>query len=240
MKFDRICFSKLIAATALGLVLTACGGGGDGSSSSDASTTATYRVSLTNITHNQPISPPAVILHTGGYTAWRLGEAVSEAMEQLAEAGDPNDLVSEASANPNVLGFTAGSGVIVPGAEDNFDISVESSTLTRVSIATMLVNTNDAFSGIDDQPLGALAVGSSITFTVPAYDAGTEANSEDAASVPGPAAGGEGFNALRNDVDWVRVHPGVISSEDGLTGSALDGSHRFDNPVIKLTITRIG
>jgi hypothetical protein len=239
MKFNRKWFSVLIAAATVGLALTACGGGGDGSSSAGAPTTATYRVSLTNITNNQPMSPPAVILHTDGYTAWRLGEAVSEAIERLAEAGDPSDLISEALANPNVLGATSGSGVILPGAEDNFEISVASSALTRVSIATMLVNTNDAFSGIDDRSLGNLTVGSSITFTVPAYDAGTEANSEDAASVPGPAGGGEGFNTLRNDVNWVRVHPGVISFEDGLTGSTLDGSHRFDNPVIKLTITRI-
>jgi hypothetical protein len=75
---------------------------------------------------------------------------------------------------------------------------------------------------------------------LPVYDAGTEANDEEAANVPDPAAGGEGFNASRNDVDWVRIHPGVISSEDGLTGSALIGSHRFDNPVIKLTLTRTG
>jgi len=72
-----------------------------------------------------------------------------------------------------------------------------------------------------------------------AYDAGTEANSETAATIPGPAAGGEGYNSTRDDRDTVGGHPGVISADDGLTGSALDASHRFDNPVARITITRL-
>jgi len=36
----------------------------------------------------------------------------------------------------------------------------------------------------------------------------------------------------------VLVHAGVISVDDGLTTSALNESHRFDNPVVRITITR--
>ena len=239
MKSKQHIMLKLIAAAGLGLLLMACGGGGDGSSSDDTST-ASYRVTITNVTNNQPLSPPAVILHTDGYVAWRLGEAVSTALESLAEGGDPSDLITAAEADPNVLASMTGSGVITPGAENAVDVEATFSSDIRLSIATMLVNTNDAFSGIDNRSIASLDVGESITLLIPAYDAGTEANSESAASVPGPAAGGEGFNATRDDVDWVRVHPGVLSSDDGLTGSTLDGSHRFDNPVIKLTISRTG
>ena len=99
MKSNRLMLWKCIAAAALSGIIVACGGG-DGSSSDDA---ATYRVSLTNITHNQPLSPPAVILHTDGYTAWRIGEAVSVPMEVLAEGGDPTDLVNAAAADSTVL-----------------------------------------------------------------------------------------------------------------------------------------
>jgi hypothetical protein len=71
-----------------------------------------------------------------------------------------------------------------------------------------------------------------------AYDAGTEANTEAKGSMPGPADGGEGFNAARDDVNFVHIHPGVISQYDGLADSVLMPSHRFDNPVLAVTITR--
>jgi len=58
--------------------------------------------------------------------------------------------------------------------------------------------------------------------------------------VPGPAAGGEGFNVTRDDlVDRVTVHAGVVTRDDGLSTSALDVSHRFDNPVARIVVTRI-
>ena len=240
MKSDRLMLRKLFSAAALSMFIMACGGGGDGSSGGATSMAKTYRVSLTNITHNQPLSPPAVIIHTDGYTAWRIGETASDALEMLAEGGDPSDLISAASADSNVLASVAGSGAIGPGAEDSLDVDISTSGPVRISVATMLVNTNDAFSGIEDQSLDTLDVGQSISFLVPAYDAGTEANSEDAVSVPGPAGGGEGFNATRDDIDSISVHPGVVSAQDGFNGSALDGSHRWDNPVVKLTITRTG
>jgi len=31
----------------------------------------------------------------------------------------------------------------------------------------------------------------------------------------------------------------VVSAEDGLTMSVLTAAHRFDNPAVKLTITRV-
>jgi hypothetical protein len=71
------------------------------------------------------------------------------------------------------------------------------------------------------------------------WDAGTEANDELAATIPGPAGGGEGFNADRNDDDRVAFHSGVISQDDGLASSALSANHRFLNPGAQLVITRI-
>ena len=42
----------------------------------------------------------------------------------------------------------------------------------------MLVNTNDAFTGLNAIDVSSLAVDEALTFTTFAYDAGTEANSE--------------------------------------------------------------
>ena len=78
----------------------------------------------------------------------------------------------------------------------------------------------------------------SLTFTTFAYDAGTEANSEAAGTIPGPADSGEGFNEERDDVNYVAMHPGVVSQHDGLSSSVLSSQHKFDNPLTQVVITR--
>jgi hypothetical protein len=35
------------------------------------------------------------------------------------------------------------------------------------------------------------------------------------------------------------MHPGIISKDDGLTTSALTSINRWDNPVARITITRL-
>ena len=85
-----------------------------------------------------------------------------------------------------------------------------------------------------------MAVGDAVTLRAIAYDSGTEANTETAATIPGPAGGGEGFNAARDDIaDQVAMHSGVVGQDDGFATSDLTGQHRFDNPVAQVTIERI-
>ena len=241
MKTYRFKLSLLTMFIVAGWILTACSSNsssGNGITGSNTPVPRTYSISVTNITNNQPISPMAVVMHEEGYVAWRIGEAVSASLELLAESGDPSDLINSAQADPNVLATATGSGVILPGSTDSLDISFTSTNNLRISLATMLVNTNDAITGLDSQSIGTLDVGQSASYLLPAYDAGTEFNSENAGSIPGPAAGGEGFNATRDDSDLIRIHPGVVSGQDGLGTSTLDGSHKWDNPVVKLTVTR--
>ncbi len=223
------------AACILSLWLAGCGSDNDNPPKS-----ASYRISVTNVSANQPLSPLAVVLHESGYMAWEVGSAANQDLEVLAESGDPSDLIATADADPAVLDTAQGTGVVLPGETDSVDLSAPGGTTIHLTLATMLVNTNDAFGGINARMLEALEVGQSATYMVPAFDAGTEANSESMATVPGPAAGGEGFNAARDDTDAVHIHPGVISSQDGLAGSVLDSSHRWDNPVMKVVVTRTG
>ena len=103
----------------------------------------------------------------------------------------------------------------------------------------MLVNTNDAFVGANCIDVTKLKSGESLTLNLSAYDAGTEENSELASTIPGPAGGGEGFNSKRDDVNFVHIHPNVITKDDGLATSALTQAHRWDNPVAMLKIERI-
>jgi hypothetical protein len=104
----------------------------------------------------------------------------------------------------------------------------------------MLVNTNDAFTGVTEVSLSGLELGESMTMNALSYDSGTEANSEALGTIPGPADGGEGFNSVRDDLaDHVTLHSGAITMDDGLNTSVLTEAHRWDNPTARVTITRV-
>lgn len=228
--------STFIMATFLlaTLVLQGCSDNDDKPGA--GATKRSYEVTVVNLTNNQPFSPVAAIMHGAAYQGMTLGGAASAGLEQLAESGDNSSFLADASSNTAVADTAAGKGVIAPGTEGTVTLSGSGTLLT---IASMLVNTNDAIAAINGIELGNMAKDETMTLHARAYDAGTEANSETASDVPGPAAGGEGFNAARNDRDFVIVHPGVISMDDGLSTSALSEAHRFDNPVAKIVIKRI-
>ena len=154
---------------------------------------------------------------------------------------DKTALLAEATADGSVTSSVSGTAPIGPAGSETISIQVLESDLpdTRISVSTMLVNTNDAFSGLNGLPVGGMAAGDALTVDGIAYDAGTEANTELAAEIPGPIAGGEGFNAARNDrADQVSMHAGVISRDDGLASSDLSNQHRFDNPVVRVRVER--
>lgn len=196
-------------------------------------TTYEYDVQVINLTNAQPLSPVAAVLHATG-NLWTFGEPASEALEKMAEGGDNSDILAWADALANVTTDAP----VGPGATVTFSVSTQDETAMKLSLATMLVNTNDAFSGLNSVDLSGLMQGDSKTWSLAAYDAGTEANSEAAGTIPGPADQGEGFNAERNDIDKVVRHAGVVSQHDGLSTSVLTEAHRFDNPVMRVTVTR--
>ncbi len=193
-----------------------------------------YSVTVTNLTANQPMSPIAVVAHSNDSTLWSTGMPASVPLETLAESGDSSGLVDETGVNE----LLSGAGILVPGGSETISVSLEQDSVASLSVVTMLVNTNDAFAGTTGFNLAALAVDQTTALRVIAYDAGTEANSEAKGTIPGPADGGEGFNAARDDNDKVHAHPGVISMDDGLMDSVLSVSHRFDNPVLLIKVTR--
>jgi len=193
-----------------------------------------YEVTVKNLTNAQPMSPIAVVLHDEGQL-WQLGQVASSALEMLAESGDNTAVL----ADEMVLAGQSGVGVLHSGTQETITVSIEDMMPQMLSVATMLVNTNDAFSGINAMVIKDLALNESISMQTSSYDAGTEMNSELMTTIPGPAGGGEGFNEMRDDVDFVAMHSGIVSKDDGLMQSALTQAHRFDNPTLMITITRL-
>lgn len=203
-----------------------------------------YSITVTNLTSGQPFSPLVYSLHYSGFSPFTIGMPATIGLEKIAESGAADDFISAARSNPDVAIADHATGLTLPGETKTLSVTLSidmaKSNQLLFSLVNMLGNTNDAFAGVDGAAIGALAVDQSLTLNAISYDAGTEMNTESAATVPGPAGGGEGFNALRDDIaDQVTVHPGAVTHDDGKTDSTLTQVHRWDNPVARITITRL-
>jgi hypothetical protein len=193
-----------------------------------------FTITFSNLTAGQPLSPLSVIAFDET-APWQFGESASVGLEMIAESGANQAYLSD----ENALASASAEDGIGPGETTSVTISVDAQDVLNLSFAAMLGNTNDAFTGLSSVDVSTLEVGSSISRTTAAYDAGTEANTETAETVPGPAAGGEGFNEVRDDIaDLITMHPGIVSNQDGLSTSVLGAELKFDNPVSKIVITR--
>jgi len=237
--------TSLSAAIAVSIALVGCGGGSDDPVVEEEVVVVppaptpvnySYEVKVLNLTVAQPMSPLAVVLHNEG-EFWKIGEAASVALENLAESGANTDFLADSMA----LASASGADLLMPGATETVTVTLVDTMPTSFTLATMLVNTNDAFAGITAKDISNLAVDESISLLTGSYDSGTEKNSELSATIPGPATGGmgEGFNEERDDVDVVSMHAGVVTIDDGLSQSVLTEEHRFDNPTLSITITRV-
>lgn len=257
-------FGALILATS---ILAACGGSNDdddggGNNGVDTGATPTpptttpspptttdnaqFEITVTNLTNAQPLSPVAVVLHSEGYHAFVDGETASAALELLAEGGDNTQVLQEAQAAAEHIASGSTEGPVPPQTISpavSLSVPADDVDSLQLTLITMLVHTNDAFTGTNAASIAGMAVGDSRTLTAPTWDSGTEANTETRATIPGPDFGGEGFSADRDDlIDRVRFHQSVVTSESadfGLATSDLQDRHRFLNPTSRVVVTRV-
>jgi len=232
----------ITAASIMALSLSACFHSDD---DEDDPVVATYKVTVSNLTNHQPMTPVAVVVHKDGYNGWAFGEAASTGLEKLAEGGITTDFISEASANANVVTTdVAGAEPFGPGGSVTVSVMANHSADLEMSVASMLANTNDAFTGLDAVTIGELAVGESMIMMGHVFDAGTEANTETDDTIAGPAGdaaidGGYSDGARDDAQNFVRIHSGVVTSDDGLSTSALNESHRWNGVAAKVVIERM-
>jgi hypothetical protein len=230
--------ASIIAAS---LTLAACGGNNNNSNNSYE-----FKVEVINLTNAQPLSPPAIVAHNSGYKMFDEATRASVALEYLAESGSNAQIIAEAESSTAAYDSEAASAPIGPGATGSYTLVFKDSLKdAKISLATMLVNTNDAFTGEKNLDISTLEVNASFSINGPVWDAGTEGNSETAETIPGPAGSSDddsnkSFDAERSsDLNYVVFHSGVVTADDGLATSALNEGHRFDQPASRITITRI-
>lgn len=189
---------------------------------------ATYRVTIENIaTGFQPLSPAGVAVHHRRADIWSTGSPASAAVAAIAEDANGGVFADTYSQVHGVdSAFVGGAAPAGPGGTIEFEF--EARRGQRLSIVSMLVNTNDAFTGLD----GVKLRNGTHVYEVGAYDAGTEANNESASHIPGPVGG----NAFVRDPegDVIAPHPGVHGGAD------LDPAvHGWEGPVARITVERI-
>jgi hypothetical protein len=191
--------------------------------------TAVYEVSLENLSPagSQPLSPPILAVHSPSFRIFHIGGYASDELAQVAQDAFGDPLVSLLNNSSEVSEVVVGQqGPIFPGSSQSFNISANGN-FTKLSLVTMLVNTNDGFTGTDKLQLPQRGTK---TFYLRSYDAGSEENTELIAHIPG-----QGNPFMGNPTnDKIEFHPGIQGIGD------LDPTiFGWDEPVAKLTITRI-
>ena len=184
-------------------------------------------VTITNITRAQIFSAPVVISHSKDFELFTLGQPASQPLYALAEDGLTDPLTAHLDSLPSVHDYAVAAGPVMPGAS----VTLEVATLGPfrfISAAGMLVSTNDAFFALRD---ARIASSGKVMVDTQAYDAGSEANSESCAFIPGPPCGNGGVRDTGDAEGYVHSHAGIHGIGD------LDASlHDWRNPVAQITI----
>jgi hypothetical protein len=205
----------------------------------------TYEVTITNLATGQPLSPAVAVTHQKSVRLFQAGRPASAAIEAIAEDGDNGPAVDALTGARHVTDVVnAGRPLGTTGSTspftDTITFEIQAEPGDRLSLAAMLICTNDGFTGLDSLKLPT----TESTFYLYAYDAGTELNTEasrdivDPCSALGPVmlAGDPNGNedVAVNDSGVIAHHPGIAGTGDLLP------AHDWDGPVAMVTVTRIG
>ena len=213
---------------------------------------ATYRVTILNLTEGQPLTPPVLATHRRGYDVFTVGQMATNAVQQIAENGNPGPLLNRLDRSRRVSAVVAGDeplvlldspGNLVNGFGNTWTTTITASRLaTRISWVSMLICTNDGFTGVDSLRLPRHVGGTKARYTA-GYDAGTERNTEKFADIVPPCQGligvtgdpgtGESDPALATD-GRIHHHPGIRGKAD-----LMSDVHGWTDPVGLIVVQRI-
>ena len=198
-----------------------------------AQSTGTYQMYITNLVPAQVFTPVLVATHNSSATIFTLGTAASSEFQTLAESGNVAPLTALLNSDTNVMDVQSSGGMHGPGNTGGALVT-GSDTFNRLSLAAMLIPTNDAFVGLNTT---LPADGETKVVYAYAYDAGTEVNDELCASIPGPdypECGGAGTGGAPGGGE------GMVLIHSGIRGDGDFGRNRdWKNPVARITIRKV-
>ena len=194
---------------------------------------AKVKVTVTNLTRGQIISPVVVATHTNAMNPlFVLGAPASSELTTMAEDAHAAPLIAMLSGDPTVLDVQTlfgDMGPIMPGESASVVVNSRGN-FRNLSMVGMLVTTNDAFFALNG--VRAPRTGSEVHYS-PGYDAGSESNNEDCAFIPGPPCGNANVRDVTNAEGYVHIHAGIHE-----IGNLTSSMHDWRNPVAKITINR--
>ncbi len=218
----------------------------------------TYEVTIENLTSSQPLSPPIAYTHDKGFGLFDVGQAASAAIAAIAEDGNQS-VARAALEGTRDVGFGIVTDVVDVGVPltpqgttvgsftDSASFTIEARRQDRLSLATMLICTNDGFTGAGGVELTNQPGGSSVHYLM-AYDAGTEDNTELSADIVDPCSalgpltlagdpnGNENMDPDTDPPAAIQLHPGVVGTAGGLAAA-----HDWGGAAVaKVTIRRLG
>jgi spondin N len=255
MRPTRRRFALLAATGAMALSLTPLAvADGDGGG------TRTYEVTITNLTSGQPLTPPVVATHHKQGQLFEVGQPASVGVREIAENGNLAPLLAFLDADPfdRISDVEAGTFPLVPDDKPGapgvppdppafpdsvtFEITA-SGNAHFLSFVSMLVCTNDGFTGVDSLRLPE-GKGKTETADTQAYDSFTEQNTEDFAHIVPPCQGLIGVSSGEAGMEVSNpaiAEGGVIAHHEGIKDVAdLDSSvHGWEDPVARIEVERI-
>jgi hypothetical protein len=251
---------KLIAALGAAAALTL--GAAVPAASKDGEELRTYRVTLVNLTDGQPFSPPVAATHDRSMHMFQVGRLASDELAAIAQAGNQGPMFNLFNGSDEVTDavdvgrpLTPAGTVVDPDGPGGMDPFVDSATFEitaergdRLSLATMLICTNDGFLGLDAVRLPNEGARS---FLIDGYDAGRENNTQlsqhivDPCSALGPVRlpgdpdgnedGQVDKSVLTTPPVPIHHHPNI---EDGV-GELTVEDHGWRDPVAVAVVSRI-
>ncbi len=186
-----------------------------------------YEVTITNLTRGQIFSPPIVISHDRNFHLFTLGAPAGPQLYPLAEDGDTALLIDHIGDLASVFDYAVAEGAVEPGKSITLEIDTRGG-FKFLSAAGMLVTTNDAFFAVRNVRVPAWG---HAAVDAQAYDAGSEANSEDCAFIPGPPCGNGGIRDTVDAEGYVHIHAGIHGG-----ANLTPAEHDWRNPVAEITI----
>lgn len=218
-----------------------------------ASTTAaqaTYRVTLVNLTGGQPFSPPVAATHAAGLHMFQVGQLATDELAAIAQDGDELPMFNLFDGAPGVTQVVdvgrplTTHGKVVGSFTDTVQFEIRANPHDRLSLATMLICTNDGFLGLDAVWLPDHG---SRTLYLKGYDAGREDNTEQSVdlvdpcsalgpfALPGDPDGNEDAAVATHPAEPIALHPGITG-----VGELSPAHHGWRDPVAAVQIERIG
>jgi hypothetical protein len=206
-----------------------------------------YRVTLVNLTSGQPFSPPVAATHTKAIRMFEVGELASDELAAIAQAGDQGPMFRRFASSSNVTQAVDVARPVTRSGQagDTVTFEIAAAPGDRLSLATMLICTNDGFLGLDAVKLPRAGAEE---FLLAGYDAGREESTErsedlvDPCSALGPVPLRGDPNGNRDSGPGVTTSPAVpIAHHAGIAGTA-DLSvalHGWTDPVARVTVERI-